>query len=248
MATGKELIDELRETRLDDMTIPYAFSDIELLRNLNRAEVQAVRRGHLIIDGVTANDSGTAGTAGTLGQKPLCTLTIVPDQAFYYLSPKILQVKRCQLKSMTFPLVGPVTYAELDERVSGWWGTSGTVGTAGSGGNPIYFMNEPNNTITFVLAPSIADTAYLTVSRLPLLSFTMQTQPEIEEKHHDGLLDWAAHLCFLKPDSDIFNPNLSKYYADAFTERFGPIPDAYSEKMRKTLSQMQRMRDREFGS
>jgi len=276
---GQELITALRESKLDDVTPPYLWSDIELLRFLNYAEVQACRRAHLIIDWTTANDSGTAATAGTAGQKPLCVLSLVTDQGVYNLSPKILQVKRVQLKSMTYPLAGPVSYPELDERMSGWWGTSGTVVSSGSGtqstttwaagtsstggthatagtiivntrtiGYPTYFINEPTNTLTFVQAPSIADIAYIVVSRIPLLPFTSRTSPEIEEKYHEGLLDWAAHLAFMKPDSDTLNLNLAKLYEDKFTIQFGSLPDAYSEKMRKTITQRDRMRPREFGS
>lgn len=371
--TGKELITHLRESVLDDVTIPYLWQDTELLRYLNYAEVQACRRAHLIIDGTTANDNGTAATAGTAGQKPLCTLSIVAGQATYNLSPKVLQIKRCQFKSMTYPLNGPISYSELDEFVSGWIGTSGTVGgnddgvnatgtivangtnstagkvvtvgtsgytfvtpigttennvlfgtsgadslshllsainnggtsalhvcstvhpsvtaaftvlgtagtmtvtaklkgTAGNGiamlstddnlvvsgtfltggvdgsGVPTYFLNEPGNTITFIRAPSYIDTASLVVSRIPLTPFTLTTSPEIEEKYHEGIIDWAAHLAYMKNDSDTLNLNLAKLYEDKFNRQFGLLPDAYSDRMRKVLSQRQRMRPREFGS
>jgi len=246
--TGRELVAHLRESKLDDVKIPYLWPDTELLRFLNYAEVQACRRAHLIIDAWTANDAGTAATASTQGQRPLCTLALVANQAVYNLSPKILQVRRCQLLSMTVPLIGPLTYSELDEYVSGWTGTSGTVGTAGSSGYPVYFLNEPGNTITFVRAPSVSDTASLVVSRIPLISFTLQTSPEIDEKYHEGLTDWAAHLAFMKPDSDTLNLNLAKHYEDRFIAQFGSLPDAYSDRMRKTLVQKTRMRSREFGS
>jgi hypothetical protein len=288
--TGQELVNDMRESKLDDVSPPYLWSDPELLRFLNYAEVQACRRAHLLIDATTANDSGTAATAGTAGQKPLCTLTIAAGQATYNLSPKILQVRRCQLRSMSYPLLGPVTYEELDERLSGWWGTAGTVITSGTGGAttnawtageaytagtsvahgthatagtyatagtiitatlgglPMYFLNEPTNTITFVQAPSADDTAQLIVSRIPLVSFTLSTSPEIEEKYHEGLMDWAAHLAFRKPDSDTLNLNLAKMYEDMFVRSFGTLPDAYSEKMRKTLSMQGRMRPREWGT
>ena len=371
---GQDLITHLRESILDDNAPPYLWSDTELLRNGNYAEVQACRRAHLIIDSTTANDSGTAGTAGTLGQKPLCSLTIVANTATYNLSPKVLQIKRCQLKSMTMPLIGPVSYPELDEFQSGWWGTSGTVATLESAGvkatgflsadpialtnvtagdtvtidtkvytfvaspttegdidigttvaitldnlksavnhtgtpntdykcaavhptvtattntdtnqtfeakvsgitgnvialertgtaltasgsvlsggidpsgNPTYYMNEPGNTITFIKAPSRADTAYLVVSRIPLIPFTLQTSPEIDEKYHEGLMNWMAHLAYMKNDSDTINLNMAKYYGDLFTGEFGQLPDAYSDRMRKVLSQKGRMRPRSFGS
>lgn len=252
--TGQDMVTHMRESILDDMAPPYLWEDTELIRYLNYAEVQACRRAHLLVDDITRNDNGTGGTASTAGTagidgiKPLCILDIVAAQATYNLSPKILMIKRCQLLSMTFPLVGPVTYPELDELISGWRGTSGTVGTAGSGGNPYYFLNEPGNTITFVQAPSVADTAYLVVSRIPLTPFTLRSSPEVEEKYHEGLMNWAAHLAYRKPDADTLNLNLTKLYEDAFTGEFGPLPDAYSERMRRTLSQRQRMRTREFGS
>lgn len=245
---GQEMIIHMRESILDDAVPPYKWLDPELLRNLNYAEVQACRRAHLIIDSTTANDNGTAGTAGTMGQKPLCSLAIIADQATYNLSPKILQVKRCQLQSMSIPLEGPKTYAEMDELISGWFGTNGTVGTAGSGGFPTCYLNEPGNTITLIRAPSANDTAFLVVSRLPLTPFTLQTSPEVDEKYHEGLMDWAGHLCFLKPDAETINLNLAKFYDDRFTREFGPLPDAYSDRMRKTLSQRGRMRPREFGT
>jgi len=245
---GKDLIAVLRETHLDDQKLPYLWQDPELLRNINYAEVQACRRAHLIIDSSTANDSGTAGTASTMGQRPLCTLSITAGTAIYNLSSKILQVKRCQLASMTYPLNGPLTYPALDDYASGWMGTAGSIGTAGSGGYPWGFLNEPGNTITFVPAPSASDTAYLVVSRLPLVPITYQTPPEIDEQYHIDILDWAAHLAFMKPDSDTQELNLAKVYEDKFTSKFGPLPDAYSERMRKTLLQRQRMRPREFGS
>jgi len=259
---GQELIAQLRESILNDVALPYLWSDAELLRYLNYAEVQACRRAHLIIDGTTVSDNGTAATAGTLGQKPLCMLPIVANVATYNLSPKILQVRRCQLMSMTTSLPGPKTYEEVDEILSGWWGTvgtlgtsgsystagsSGTVGAAGTSGYPTCWLNEPGNTITFILAPSANDIASLIVSRIPLTSFTIQTSPEIEEHYHEGLMNWAAHLAYIKGDTETLNLNLAQYYDNRFTSQFGPLPDAFSDRMRRTLCQRQRMRPRTFG-
>jgi hypothetical protein len=246
--TGQEMVTALRESYLDDLAVPYLWTNTELIRVLNFAEVQACRRADLIIDNVTANDQGTSGTGGTAGALPLCVVPVVANQSVYRLSPKIVRVDRCQLTSMTYPLSGPLSSAELDERYSGWRGTSGTVGTAGSGGTPWAFMNEPTNTIAFILAPSTSDTARLQISRLPLVPFTLSTLPEIEEKYHEGLLDWAAHLAFMKPGEKTLNLNLSATYGSRFQAQFGPMPDANAERIRKTLCQHQRMRPRVFGS
>lgn len=245
---AKDAIQYLREDILDDVELPYLWPDTQLLRFLNYGEVQACRRGHLLIDETTANDFGTAATAGTLGQKPLCTLTLVAGQSVYNLSPKILMVKRCQIIGMDYPLIGPLTYAEADELMSGWRGTSGTVGTAGSGGFPTAFLNEPGNTITFLLAPPSSGTASLVVSRLPLMSFSLEGSPEIPESYHEGLINWAAHLAYEKSDSDTFNADRAAYYERLFTDQFGPLPNAKSERLRKTIMMSSRMRPRQFGS
>ena len=244
---GKELIAHLRESILDDVALPHLWSDAELLRWLNYAEPQACRRANLIIDSSTANDAGTSGTGGTAGQKPLCQVSITANQAVYSVSPKILQIRRCQLSTMTYPLTGPVTDAELDDLFSGWQGTAGTVGTAGTGGVPTFFRFN-GSSIVFILAPSTNDTAYLTVSRLPLQPFGLNTSPEIDEQYHIGLCDWAAHLAYMKPDTETINLNLSKMYEAKFIEQFGTLQDATIQEWRKTLSQKARMRPREFGS
>jgi hypothetical protein len=245
--TGKELENILRNDILDDVQIPYLWSTTELLRGLNYAEVQACRRSHLIIDGSTANDSGTAAIASTAGQQPLCQLSLVAGKSVYSLNSKILMVKRCQLSGMSYPLAGPLTYNEADEQLPGWMGTSGTVGTASSGGYPSAFLNEPSNTITFLMAPVETGTAFMVVSRLPLLPFTLLTSPEIPERYHEGLLDWAAHLAYMKNDSDTFNPQKAKYYEDKFTSQFGALPNAKSERLVRSMQMNARMRPVRFG-
>jgi hypothetical protein len=253
---GRDLITTLRD-RVDDGEKPYKWFDNELLRNLNYAEEEACRRAHLIIDDTIEEDYGTAGTFGAFGTAgtfanmntyPLCQVVISANVAVYTISRKVLQIRRCQLGSMTYPLIGPVTYNDLDNIFPEWKGTAGEISAAGSGGKPAYFLNEPNNVLTLVLAPSVADIAYLVVSRLPLMQFTFATSPEVEEQYHMGLIDWAAHLCFLKPNESTYNPTLATYYSDMFTRKFGPPVDAYVERMRKTINMQGRMRARPFGS
>jgi len=244
---GQDLVDELRESYLDDKQIPYRWQDLELLKNCIRAEVQACRRAYLIIDKTTVAD-GTDGTSGD----PICQLTVVPNQAAYTLSKKVLQVERVKLDGMSTPL-RPRTRDELDALTYQWDVTLGTSGTFGTAGGdivvwPQWFIHEANKELVLVKTPTVNSVARLVVSRLPLQEFTLKTEPEIEEQHHDGLLLWAAHLAFLKPDSDTQNIDLAAVYDKAFTDRFGPMPDAYSEKMRKMLPRQQRMRPRPFGS
>lgn len=252
--TGEDLINSLRYDILDDVAEPYLWSTAFLLRCCNLAEAQACRRAHLIIDGNTGKDSGTSGTAGTAGGgvADLCSVTLIPNVWTYTLSRLVIQIKRVKLATMANPLT-PVTRDELDELWSSWESVSGTAGTAGTAGGdgpvyPEYFIAELGNELTLVKGPTINDTASLIVSRLPLMQFTLSTSPEVAERHHDGLLYWAAHLAYMKSDTETSNLNLAAVYEKKFTDRFGPMPDAYSEKMRRELPRRQRMRPRAFGS
>jgi hypothetical protein len=244
--TGQDLLDELRNDILDDASVPYLWNDPFLLRILNRAEQQACRRSYLLTDSTTIKD-GVGGTSGD----PVTQITIVPNTGTYTLSKKVLQIKRVKLSLMAEPLL-PTTRDELDSLVYSWETASGTAGTAGTAGGdpavyPTHFLSEVGNELVLIKTPTINDTVSMVVSRLPLFDFTLKTSPEIDPKHHDGLLDWAAHLAYMKNDSDTLNMTLAVYYEKKFTERFGPLPDAYAEKMRRELPRRQRMRVRTFG-
>ena len=250
---GLELVTHLRESILDDYVEPYLWSTTELLRFINAAEAQVTRRAYVLIDGVNAQDQGTSGTAGTAGGgvADLCTLTITPNVGTYTLSRLVLRVKRVKLATMTDPLIH-VTMDELDSTLSDWQAASGTAGTAGTAGGdsavyPSYFISELGNSLTLVRTPTINDTASLVVARLPLMQFGLTGTPEIHEKYHLDMLDWAAHLAYMKNDSDTMNINLAAYYEKSFTDRFGPLPDAYTDRMRReTPVNRQIMRPRSF--
>ena len=245
--TGQDLVDELRESYLDDKNIPYLWQDPELLKFLNRAEKQACRRSYLIVDSTTPTD-GTSGTSGD----PVCQFTVIPNQGVYTLSRKVLQVRRVKLDTMHIPL-REMTRDELDATHYMWDASVGTAGTAGTAGGdpavlPQHWIHESGKELVLVRTPTINDIARMIVVRLPLNDFSMKTEPETEEQHHDGYLLWAAHLAFMKPDSDTQDIALATVYEKAFAERFGPLPEAYSEMLRKSLPRQQRMRPREFGS
>ena len=79
-------------------------------------------------------------------------------------------------------------------------------------------------------------------------SFTLLTEPGIEEEYHEGLMDWATHLAYLKIGEKTFNPELARLYEAKFIQQFGPLPTAYGDRIRKTVILKQRMRSRIFGS
>ena len=58
----------------------------------------------------------------------------------------------------------------------------------------------------------------------PMKAFT--DVPEIHEAHHDGLIQWALHKAFGKPDADLFDAAKSNEAEAAFTRQFGKRPTA----------------------
>lgn len=225
MATTLELIAWLRE-QLDDEVNPYLWTNSYLLRGLNEAEVQACRRAYLIIDKDTAS---------------VCALTLSASTATFAIHSKILQVRRLTIGSSDVPLT-QTTRQELDEEIPAWWSVYGL---------PVkYVLDTVDNTVTFYPFPQSATTASMIVARLPLKSLTLagSSIPEINPLYHHDLLIWGRREAYLKHDSDTYNPELAKVFEDEFTAKFGPLPSARDERLRKSRPMELRVRPREFGT
>lgn len=222
--TTIELIDALR-SMLQDENAPYKWADSAILRYMNEAEDQACRRAHLLIDTNTAS---------------ICAFSVSASVASYLLHSKIIQIKRLTIDSTTVPLTQ--TYRdEMDARDIGWVSLTG---------RPEAFIHEANNELIFVGIPQSVDTARMMVARLPLNSFSTGSaeRPEVDVQHHDGLLLWAMAKAYEKRDSDTQNLQLSQNYESKFTVRFGPLPSAKTERLRKSLPKNMKARTREFGT
>lgn len=224
MATTPELVAMLREL-LDDEAMPYLWHTSYLVKAISQGEEQACRRAYLLIDQDTAS---------------VCNISLVVSQASYALHSKILQVRRVYVGSNDVPLTQYVR-DEIDREVPGWRSAYGT---------PEAYIIETKGEITFYPTPQSADVASMHVARLPLASlrFVASSAPEIPEMHHEDLLLWGQHRAYMRNDSETQNMDLASFYETQFTARFGPIPSANEERMRKSLPRFLKAKPREFGT
>lgn len=209
--TVVQLIAALRDL-LDDENQPYKWADSALIRYLNEGEEQACRRAYLLYDGNTAS---------------ICQVSVSASVASYLLHSKILQVKRLVTASSTIPLT-QMTREELDDKDVAW------ISTTGPGE---MFVHEANNEIIIVPIPQNSVNASIIAARLPLASFSNGTTevPEILPQYHNDLLLWAMSKSYEKRDADTQNIDLSKFYETRFEARFGPLPSAKTERLKRIL-------------
>lgn len=224
MATSLELISWLREM-LDDEVLPYLWTNSYLVRGLNDGEEQACRRAYVLIDKDTAS---------------ICQLTLSASVGSFVLHSKILQVRRLTIGSSDVPLAQTMK-EDLDEMYPAWWSTYGI---------PERFFVDTQGRITFYPMPQSLDTAYLEVARLPLYSMNVSGScvPEIPEQYHRDLLIWGKRVAYLKNDSDTFNKELADMAENEFTVKFGPLPSAKEERLRKLWPRSMGAKPREFGT
>ncbi|MCE5212504.1 MAG: hypothetical protein LLG40_13255 [Deltaproteobacteria bacterium] len=247
-----ELIQTLRVDFLDDVAEPYLWSDPELVSKIIEAEKEACERANLIIDDSTPEICHIAVQQGVMG---------------YTLDDRVLLVRRASFgtsSTSTYPLT-QTTKARADETHPGWNNHTGTPGVyiCEENGSIIIAPAAAGTTGTdgIVSTAGTAGTAFLQVSRYPLNRMTLNstagtgtagkgiTYPEIPPSYHYKMLHWAAHLAFLKNDSETFNAAKADKHAGLFAQYFGlPIDAATKQFMRSNNLNSPRMRPREFGS
>ena len=235
-----ELVKVLRVQYLDDVAEPYLWRDPELVSYIIQAQDEACERAKLIIDETTPE---------------ICEIPVQKGVMGYSLDDRVIIVKRAAFgtsRSFSYALKGPITRQELDETHPGWHLRPGQVAS---------FICEDNGEITFA-PPSREDgTAYLQVSRYPLNRLTLNstagsgtaglgiTYPEVPSRYHLKMLDWAAHLAFLKNDSETFNIAKADKYEASFERKFGKPVSAKTQRfMRSNNLNRPRMKPRILGS
>jgi hypothetical protein len=221
--TLKELIEEARSD-VDDEVEPYLWSDADWTRYLNDAENEACARAHLLVDSATPE---------------ICTIALEAGTGLYTLDARVLTVKRVKLASQAKPLT-QTTRDTLDDKVWDWENRDG---------DPECFGSESRNELLLVPAPDAADTAYLTVARLPLaaMSDLDNHSPEIAAQYHRGLISWAISRAYLKNDEDTFNLKKSQVYEAKFALKFGYPVSAKAEQLRRRTPRNARVKWRPFG-
>lgn len=191
----------------DDKTDPPHNTDADLAKSASEAEREACVRGRLLYD-----DTST-----------FLTINVNPADL-------------AALNTAVNPLV--------DEIDAGFYLASGSTRRQGLTICGLDWINQrdPGNSMTgqpshiarvgargLRLWPRPTTAGVLTLSawRRPLLDMdTGADEPEIEAKHHDGLIDWMLYRAYQTKDAENGDAELSKLHYNLFEARFGPRRDA----------------------
>jgi len=184
----------------DDDAQPALWSDPELIRWINEAEVEACRRARLIVDSQTT---------------AICSLTSAISAEFIVLDPRIIYLRRAEWVGRTLPLT-PYDYRDLDREESGWRTRTITSNPRG------YIRNLDSGKFRPYPICTVAGTIKLTVVREPIAPMdTPEDIPEIGARYHMALLDWVFFRAYSKKDSQAFDPKLAAAHLEAFSAEFG---------------------------
>lgn len=197
MATLLQLRTTARTTLDDTSTTDQLWTDAELNEYINDAENQSCIIADLLIDSTTASVSD---------------ITLVSGTATYSISPLIIKITRAFVDGGTYPLI-QTTKRVLDLTIPAW--------AADTGDERSYFIGDTNN-ITIYKKPDGAGMLRLTVSRLPLVAMSADSDsPEIDSQYHNSMIDWALYRAYSKQDSKTLDPEKAERHKVAFNERFG---------------------------
>lgn len=200
---GESLIAGFRAASGDKVE-PYFWSDERILELLTEAQIQACVRGRLLHEDTRPD---------------VCRITLVAGQASYPLHPKLYEITHLQIR----PAVGSPRRLELktvewlNEEMPDWRNDT----------NPPRFAIQRDTSLRIVGRIEAGDMAELEGYRLPMKGLIDESsKPEINEAHHEHLIDWALHKAFSEPDAETIDPQRAKAAEQEFTRYFGPMPDA----------------------
>lgn len=217
-----ELIRVARE-EADDLARPYLWDDSFIAAQLNEAEREAAERANLLLD------MRTGGVA---------RLTYRAGRDYVPLDPKVYQVLHAQIQGerSTLDRVEP---EELDESRPHW--------DEEPPGRPRAWHVTNNNELGLYPKPQTDVLLYLRVFRLPLRDMTQdEHKPEIHERWHRYLVDWALYRMFSRRDSEEEDQARAGGYFAAFEARFGYKHSADAQRKRAGNRRAPVTRFREF--
>lgn len=214
--TLEQLIRRFRVLAMDRTTAvgggggDLLWSDADVAEWLSEAQDQAAVRARLLLE-----DANPA----------VCEIAVEAGQHTYPLHAKLYELVRLDFfpagSARSLP-VKVVTREWLDGRYPDWRERDHFFGG-------VLFAVQGDTRLR--LAPSPAGDGLLRIEgyRLPLVPLTVAdptAAPEIHEAHHLHLVQWALHRAFSVPDAEGFDPRRAEAAQEAFTDYFGPMPDA----------------------
>ena len=157
-------------------------------------------------------------------------ITIVADQADYSIDDRILEILRIYYDSDSKALVK----AEIEDiwNINNWRNTTG---------RPTHYVVDYNtNTIKLYPKPTADDVEDLHIfaTRLPLTDLDWEQAetdtPELRSSFDMDIVNYAAHLAYLKDEANTFDPQRSEYFRTKFEREFGHLSHYGSVRRSRT--------------
>ncbi len=224
---GSEIIAQAREY-LDDLVVPYLWSNSFLVVCLNRAVNDIHRETEIVSDSSTV---------------AICQYSVMGSTPLITLDSRVTIVRSGQLNSQTTKL-SKVFKSEMDNYQPNWQRTPAATGVI-----PQYYIPDleegkvflspyyPGSTLTTV------DTLLIDCFRLPITQFTEANMaalsPEFSSMWHDRIADGIAMYAYHKQDSQTYNPEQAEKFRRLFKDRNpdGSVnPDSLIFKMKEHLN------------
>lgn len=207
-----ELISTARSLA-DDSQADALWSDEELTAYANEGEREAARRSRLILDIDTETDDEN---------QPVCVYPVTTGATTIAPHRKVIFVRRVTLASADLPLQR-TRLKDMDLVYPGWESHPASEVIT-------YVPNWRTGKLRFYTAFPADDTVTLQVVRLPLYDMTiLEDEPELEDMHHMGIVNWMLFRCFAKPDPDTKDKVKAADYLAMFEQDFGPRSSAINQ-------------------
>ena len=189
----------------DDLTEPHFWDAEWIAAWLTEAVNEAAVRGRLLYEA---------------SNPAVCQIAVAANAATHDLHKSLFELVHLRFQATgatTSSVLSIKAREELDRIRPGWRDETGT---------PRHAIQDDTR-ITLVPRPELAGTLHVEGYRVPLKALENDTdKPEIHEAHHRHLVHWALHRAFSKPDSETIDPQRAATAEAAFTNYFGPRPDA----------------------
>lgn len=219
--TLRELITNLRVSILDDdggngvdwtdpnVAVALRWSNEELTLFINEAQKEVVRRIKCIRD-------------------PSLTITVTAGEPLYKLDTSILDIERAKLASNGRRIIEE-SWETMEQNSLKWEDMTGEPRWLITDWKSGYVLLNP--------VPETDDVIHLVAERLPKKDMRLaqwgSDKPEIPEQWQYKMLNWAAHLAYVKDEPNSLDNKKGTLHDELFTRDFGYADNAYAVHRKK---------------
>jgi hypothetical protein len=204
----REIVKTFRR-EIKDTAKPYLITDEAAMHFANQAQLEAARRGRLLVDSVTTG---------------ICEVQVSAGEPVVDIDPRIISIRRARISSRSIPL-GKRKVRDMDFEFGGWDASTNksipTIVITDYGTDQLYLYPAPKDDCTL----------FLTVTREPLDAMSDDDdQPEIKSRHHLALISWMKYRAYSDDDTDLYNADKASRALTEFAAEFGQPISATDEQ------------------